>query len=283
MSAAVNVGNFAGVIALFGKAKDAGLKFPKIRLTLNGKPLVFSLNGLKSKAPGAVAINGEGKFPNRAYYGRVTPDGTFVPFQTLDGLTDLLTEFASNPARVAKDYGKLTGNCCFCGKGLGYGKEQRSALVGFGPECAENYGLKAEWLAAAEKAEAKASVAPLKLEGPWIGSEPTTGEPTLTVSPAAQATIDTLAESLTKATDAVNSFGASIIVGLPDEMTPEEEAEDDVMWAEAVEKTKMVPYTGPDTWDKTTNPVCFFCEQPSTEMKTLQDITVCAACMVQLL
>lgn len=171
--AAVSVGNFAGVIGLFAKAKDSGLKFPKVRLALNGVKIVLSLNGPKSKAPGAVSVNGEGTYPNRSYYGRVTPEGVFQPShagQALAGLADLLGQLASQPARVAKDYGKLLGHCCFCGKSVGYGAEVRSALAGFGPDCAEHYGLKAEWLAAVEKAEAKASVAPV--EAPVLTDTP---------------------------------------------------------------------------------------------------------------
>jgi len=157
--ATVQVGGFEGVVALLAKAKESGLKFPKVRLKLDDTVLILSLNGAKSKFPGYVSISGEGKYPNKAFYGKVSPEGAFQPFKAeLPGLTDLLSKLASNPARVAKDYGKLTGNCCFCGKVVGDGKEVRSVLAGFGPDCAENYGLKAEWLAAADKAEAAQAV-----------------------------------------------------------------------------------------------------------------------------
>lgn len=162
--APVNVGGFSGVLALFNKAKEH-LKFPKITLMCEGKKITLSLNGPKSKKPGFVSLSGEGKYPHRPFYGSVSPDGAYTPFKPstatsefLVTLTALLTEFSNNPARVAKDHGKLTGNCCFCNKVLGLGEDQRSVLVGFGPVCADHYGLKAEWLAAADKAKAKASV-----------------------------------------------------------------------------------------------------------------------------
>jgi len=251
----VHVGGFDGVIKLFAEAK-AHLKFPKIRLQVEGRKVILALNGPKSLKAGHVSVLGEGTYPNRTFYGSVSPEGVFTPtYKTVNpftqALTALLSELAENPARVAKDYGKLTGNCCFCGKDIGKGKEQRSVLVGFGPDCAEHYGLKGQWLAAAEKAEAKASVsplgewisaakpapltetevavvveafgaasqqvpvsAPLKLEGPWIGSGglpklsvqdeviESLVQPTLTVSPKAWEVIDTLAESLAQASDA---------------------------------------------------------------------------------
>lgn len=158
---AVHVGEFAGVVALFTKAKEH-LKFPKVRLMVGGTKIVLSLNGVRSKTPGFVSIAGEGTYPNRAYYGRVSPDGAFAPFskgttpEFMTALTALLTEFGSDPARVAKEHGKLTGNCCFCNKVLGLGEDKRSIHVGYGPVCADHYGLKAEWLHGVAAAEAAA-------------------------------------------------------------------------------------------------------------------------------
>jgi hypothetical protein len=265
--AVVNVGNFGGVVALFNTAK-AKLKFPKVRLSLNGTKVVLSLNGPKSKAPGAVSINGEGTYPNRVYYGRVTPEGAFQPYTALPGLVELLTELASNPARVAKDYGKLTGNCCFCGKDIGYGKEERSVLAGFGPDCAENYGLKAEWLAAAEKAEAKASVAV---------------EPTLTVTPDAQAAIDTLAQSLAQC---LGSTKVTVTDG-PLTSTFPNEVEVNAALAEmaAENPEELQAELGPEYAQPTLleeAKICFFCEQASISTKTLHDIVVCTECCKQL-
>jgi hypothetical protein len=145
----VQVGAFGGVIALFEKAKTH-LKFPKIRLMCDGTQVVLSLAGAKSKTPGSVNIAGEGQYPNRAWFGRVSPEGQWIParmdpaFQTK--LTALLTAFSVAPAAVAKDHGKLTGNCCFCNKVLGLGEDRRSVVVGFGPVCADHWGLKSEWL-----------------------------------------------------------------------------------------------------------------------------------------
>lgn len=149
VAAPVNVGGFSGVVALFEAAK-AHLKFPKITLLCNGVTVRLSLNGARSKTPGHISISGEGVYPNRAYYGRVSPDGAFVPGRMapefLTALTALLTKLSADPAGLAKEHGRLTGNCCFCHKVLGLGEDKRSIVVGYGPVCADHWGLKSEWL-----------------------------------------------------------------------------------------------------------------------------------------
>jgi hypothetical protein len=157
--AAVEVGSFEGVIALFAKAK-AHLKFPKITLLCLGKPVTLAVAGAASKAAGSINVMGEGQYPNRAFYGRVSPEGVWTPsFKTspemLEALTVLLTKFSAQPARVAKEHGKLTGHCCFCNKGL---TDEKSLAAGFGPVCADHYGLKTEWKLAAAKSELAAGV-----------------------------------------------------------------------------------------------------------------------------
>jgi hypothetical protein len=151
----VAVGNFADVIALFDKAK-AHLKFPKITLLCDGKPVKLSVLGVKSKFAGSVTITDGGKYPYATWYGRVSPDGTFVPSlktapEFVTALTDLLVKFGKAPARIAKAHGKLTGNCCFCNKGL---SDPNSTAAGFGPVCAKHYGLTTEWKMAVAVAEA---------------------------------------------------------------------------------------------------------------------------------
>ena len=49
-----------------------------------------------------------------------------------------LLAFLANPEATAKAYGKLTSNCSFCGKEL---SDERSIRAGWGPTCAENFGL----------------------------------------------------------------------------------------------------------------------------------------------
>jgi Family of unknown function (DUF6011) len=158
----VAVGSFSGVIALFEAAK-AHLKYPKITLVCEGRKITLSVAGPQSKTPGSVNVVGEGRFPNRDWFGRVSPMGLWMPSRSgsaiMEPLTALLTEFATNPAQVAKQHGKLTGNCCFCNKTLGKGEDKRSIGVGFGPVCAEHFGLKDEWLKGAAEVDKLMEVA----------------------------------------------------------------------------------------------------------------------------
>jgi hypothetical protein len=124
----------AGVIELFNKAKEH-LKYPKIVLQCMGLPVYLSIAGQGSKNPGWINVMGEGSYPNREWYGRVNPTGSWHPGkgvspQMLESLTELLTEFGTDPAGVAKKHGVLTGNCCFCNSKL---TDPRSTAAGFGP------------------------------------------------------------------------------------------------------------------------------------------------------
>lgn len=141
--------NVTGIVALFTKAKEH-LKFPKIVLKSDGYTVKLSHAGPKSKYPGAIFVSGEGKFGT--YYGRVTPEGVWLPTAAahiLPGLEGLLLKLSKNPSRVAKEHGKLTNNCCFCHKFL---TDPRSVAAGFGPICAGHFGLTSEWENAVKKA-----------------------------------------------------------------------------------------------------------------------------------
>lgn len=139
----VDVGSFAGVIALFKKAGEK-LKYPAIRLQLpDAKPLVLKVAGPTAKRPGTVNVSDGGPYGDNVWYGRVTPDGGFEPSQKVDAdtmtaVSALLIKLGKSPARVASAYGKLTGNCCFCSIPL---TDPKSVEAGYGPVCAKNYGL----------------------------------------------------------------------------------------------------------------------------------------------
>lgn len=279
IAAPVNVGGFAGVVALFQKAQENGLKFPKIRLVLNGIKLILSFTGPKALKPGYVRITGEGKYPLNTFYGKVSPEGDFISYTSGDfkeALVALLTQLGKNPARVAKEHGKLTGNCCFCGKSVGDGKEVRSVLAGFGPDCAARYNLKAEWLAAADKA-AKVSVTPLKLEGPWHGSsslDDTYGTVVKTVAHTFTAT--PISAKLVEPQIPLSTFEFDDEVGISTSGWDSGDAE------------PVTVTTGTNSLHITTEtPVgdvvtCFFCEKATGLPKELSGITVCPECIAVL-
>jgi hypothetical protein len=141
--AAIEVGSFEGVIALFRTAQRH-LKFPKVRLRLeNGSPIVLAVAGANARRPGTVNVTDGRPFGENIWYGRVEADGRWeasrsVDAETATSLTALLTAFAAEPAKVAAAFGHLTGNCCFCAKTL---TDERSTSVGYGPVCAEKFGL----------------------------------------------------------------------------------------------------------------------------------------------
>jgi hypothetical protein len=159
-----SIGEFSSVYSLFAAAK-AKLKFPKINLMLaNGFPVVLHLAGPKSVKPGVVNVTNGGKFkaPDSKWYGRVNVDGSMEVGGAANGpefaeVKAVLKELAVAPAKVAAAHAKLTGRCCFCNKHLT--DEDHSTAVGFGPVCAKNYGLYAEWKSGVNLFEALAKEA----------------------------------------------------------------------------------------------------------------------------
>lgn len=131
--------DMTGIVALMHLAQSH-LKFPKIRLALeNGQPVVLSVAGPNARRPGTINVTDGGSFGANEWYGRISTDGQFEPAQkATPEVIALLVEMAAHPARTASEYGKRHGNCCFCGRGL---NDERSLTVGYGPICADHYGL----------------------------------------------------------------------------------------------------------------------------------------------
>ncbi len=133
--------DFSGVYALFQKAKEH-LKHPKIRLQIKGQEITLYLSGPNSRVPNVVNVT-RGPFgtPN-SWLGRVTAAGVWEPSRDVGDaaapVAKLLKALGKDPEAVAAEYGKLMGRCCFCSRTL---DDARSTEVGYGPVCAENYGL----------------------------------------------------------------------------------------------------------------------------------------------
>jgi hypothetical protein len=124
---------------LFAKASNS-LKRMKIRLkTKLNQNVVFTIAGERSKYAGQVMITDGGPFGDNKYFGKIDMEGNLLKTgQCDDNVLSLIKEFADNPAETAGKYGRLTGNCCFCMRGL---DDERSVSVGYGPVCAGHYGL----------------------------------------------------------------------------------------------------------------------------------------------
>ena len=132
--------NLLAVFALFDQAISHSLKFPKIRLqTSDGRTVVLKVNGEKSKYKGQIAVVDDRPFGEGSYFGRIDVTGKFYAGRDNDSrIESLLYRLAENPAHVASEYGRLTGNCCFCSTPL---KDARSTAQGYGPICAQHFGL----------------------------------------------------------------------------------------------------------------------------------------------
>ena len=137
--------NVAGVYALFEHAIAQKLKYPKIRLIADyqgqsfGQDVVLNRAGEKSRYNGEIMVTDGQPFGSSKYFGRIDTAGVFHATDSAHGcIFDLLRRLGENPAEVASEYGRLTGNCCFCSRRL---DDARSTAVGYGPVCAEKWNL----------------------------------------------------------------------------------------------------------------------------------------------
>lgn len=136
-AAQLDVAGLQRIFTMFTSAV-ANLKRPAIRLADDaGHYLHLSLAGEASKNAGCIYVKGERG--TDAYYGKITPQGRFFAVSSCPKTVEPhLLAFAADPETVAAKYGKLTGNCCFCGRKL---TDDRSTEVGYGPVCAGKFGL----------------------------------------------------------------------------------------------------------------------------------------------
>lgn len=131
------VGDMAGILGLFNKAKESGLtRIALLMQTASGQTLRLTM-----ARDGGVNVKTRGSFEEATYFGKVTTAGKFQPHHSTQQPTDLLTalkELAANPTEVARAYGRKTGACCCCGREL---TNHESIELGIGPICADKWGL----------------------------------------------------------------------------------------------------------------------------------------------
>ena len=130
---------FAGILALFAGAA-ARLKFPKVTfVALPGIGTLKLQRAASGRNAGGINLTDGRPFGENRFFGAITPTGEFRPGRDVpEALREFLARLASDPATVAGEYGKGSGNCCFCCKDL---TDNRSVTVGYGPICAGHYGL----------------------------------------------------------------------------------------------------------------------------------------------
>lgn len=134
-------GKLGRILEMFGRAHHS-IKFPKIDLvTSDEQPIKLSRAGDKARVPGAINVTNGGRYgeDGAIWYGRIMPDGEWKPTKDCPSfVTDFLVTFNGDPASNAKAHGHRHGWCCFCGRDL---TTKESTTVGYGPICADYYGL----------------------------------------------------------------------------------------------------------------------------------------------
>ena len=148
MNSSITIVRLPRILAMLQTASQ-NLKYPKLRLeTESGIKLRLSLAGSRSRHPGTVSVADNGPFGENNFFGRITTDGNWQPaayWQSspdrqlqLDDVQSALQHFNSDPEAASRIHGQLHGECCFCGKEL---TNAISVHLGYGPICAQNWGL----------------------------------------------------------------------------------------------------------------------------------------------
>lgn len=127
--------------AMFAKAELA-LKHPFVLVDSAVGVLRIRPAGDASKYVGQLMVSTDGAFENRQWLGRIDHDGRYIRADIFKPaqpeVVEALQALATDPEAVAKAYGRKYGVCCFCSRGL---TDERSVTAGYGPVCADRYGL----------------------------------------------------------------------------------------------------------------------------------------------
>lgn len=117
----------------FDTAIENGIKRPK----LGFDHYAFALAPETGKNPGAIYVSYKVKGESPVYLGKIK-DNTFYPSADCNGEhMSALVDVIANPAEQAKAYGRRTGTCSVCGRGL---TNHASIDAGIGPICAGKMG-----------------------------------------------------------------------------------------------------------------------------------------------
>tara|TARA_R110000824_G_scaffold161741_2_gene337160 strand:- start:1135 stop:1788 length:654 start_codon:yes stop_codon:yes gene_type:complete len=130
------VGNLRGIVQML-EAANGTIKHPKI--SFENADLRLSLAGNRAKFPGSISVTSNAGYGENEWYGRILADGTYQPSaKTTDEVQDFLTNLCNDPVSAVSEHGHKTGNCCFCSLPL---ETEASTTAGYGPVCAQGYGL----------------------------------------------------------------------------------------------------------------------------------------------
>ena len=153
--------NYDNLIRMFDHASRT-LKYPKVLLhipstnvTAQGEEITYPLRiqraGSGSRQPGTLNLTDNGPYGANVWYGRIHRDGQLEISRNIPAhyateywqamiryITNTLDQFNLDPGSFAGLQGKKFSNCCFCQKEL---TNPGSIYWGYGPICADNYGL----------------------------------------------------------------------------------------------------------------------------------------------
>ena len=139
--------------AAYRAAEDKAARSGKMRkrFILHFGTLRLARAGERSTRTGSIACStDEGAYADRTWLGFISPTGEIDPNSPLGGSQgtgsngwyeeriEELRAIEADPAGAARAYGKEHGRCTFCSAEL---TDPRSTAVGYGPECASNWGL----------------------------------------------------------------------------------------------------------------------------------------------
>jgi hypothetical protein len=119
-----------------GAKKRPAIKFNKSE---NSPSVKFRLAAQTSKYNGCVLVTSGGGYSYNKFFGRITPHGEWVPTKSATPeIVEFVKNFAKEPHKLGSAYGLATFNCCFCAHDI---TTVDSKAMGYGPVCAEKYGL----------------------------------------------------------------------------------------------------------------------------------------------
>lgn len=132
--------DLSGICKLFERPIQRGLKRPGLRFLFNNA--YVSIKKAPDKRNSGVAHHNAGCFyitREGQYIGKITPNGEFKPVGAVGlDIIDFLKVLSEDPVKIAAEYGRKTGICCFCGNPL---NDARSLAKGYGPQCAKSWDM----------------------------------------------------------------------------------------------------------------------------------------------
>lgn len=129
------IGQFQPVIDLLATATKNGLKTPRLHIMVGGNKVIIK-RVTRGRNEGAYYVTGA--YADDVYYGKISATGDADARLRSSFLFEQLAQLAADPQGFAVRQGRETICCMFCGRQL---DTTESRTVGYGPVCADKFGL----------------------------------------------------------------------------------------------------------------------------------------------